>query len=42
MSKPKPRVDTTQASTPAKDDKKDEQKPSAEAANDGPGEMDVD
>ncbi|EST05767.1 Heat shock protein 70 family [Kalmanozyma brasiliensis GHG001] len=46
MSKVKPRVDTTQAPTPAKDDKKQEQKPTTADAdadkNDGPGEMDVD
>lgn len=44
MSKPKPRVDTTQAPTPAKDDKK-QAKPEADAEADkadGPGEMDVD
>lgn len=45
MSKPKPRVDTTQAPTPAKDDKKQQTKPEADAEADkadGPGEMDVD
>lgn len=45
MSKVKPRVDTTQAPTPAKDDKKQEKPSTADAdadKNDGPGEMDVD
>lgn len=48
MSKPKPRVDTTQAPAPAKDDKKDAPAPEAakdeadKNATDGPGEMDVD
>lgn len=43
MNKPKPRVDTTQAPTPAKEEKKDDKKDNADAdKNDGPGEMDVD
>ncbi len=46
MSKVKPRVDTTQAPTPAKEEKKEEQQAKTADAeadkNDGPGEMDVD
>lgn len=44
MSKVKPRVDTTQAPTPAKEEEKKEE-PATDAnadKNDGPGEMDVD
>ena len=50
MSKVKPRVDTTQAPTPAKDEKKDDAKTNEAEADknadadkaDGPVEMDVD
>ncbi|TKY87727.1 hypothetical protein EX895_003308 [Sporisorium graminicola] len=45
MSKAKPRADTTQAPTPAKDDKKDDAAKTSNAEADkadGPGEMDVD